>query len=486
MAIENAMQGIKHRIINYSILLGGTIGLLIFIIQNVLTSNQNSDVRLLFDLFAISILWIIWFSRHKISLVIKSSIVISAVFILWAQGIYHIGFLSHNTILFILLPLFLTLAINIRLNILLSILFAVVYICIAFAFTNGYLELDISPSERINDLSQWLIHFLLLAIISFVVIVILNSYKSYFKKLINTLEEKNLELNRHQNHLSKLVEERTKKLNIANTNLSSSNKELEDKNELILKQNTELHNTLNNLKNAQSKLIEAEKMASLGTLTAGVAHEINNPLNYIMGAHVGLSNYFEENGSVSKDETDIFLESIHTGINRVSNIVSGLNQFSRDNDSFDETCNIHSILDNCLAMLQNQLKHRVNLIQNYYPEDIIAKGNVGKLHQVFLNILHNGIQAIEDFGEITINTKIIDDLIQITICDNGVGIKKEHLEKVMEPFFTTKLAGEGSGLGLSICNSIIQNHHGTLVIESEQYVDTKVIITIPKSKEHEQ
>ncbi|MCU4173646.1 ATP-binding protein [Carboxylicivirga sp. N1Y90] len=485
MAKKTAIKDIKHRIIDYSILFGGCAGLLITIIQNILAKEHNPDIRLLIDIVAISTLWIVWYFRHKVSLVLKSLIVITAVFLLWAQGIFHVGFHSHNTMLFILLPLFLTLAINYRLNLLLTILFVAFYIGIAYAFTSDTLRINVDLSERVNSISHWIIHLLILAILSFVIIIILDSYKNYFKKLITKLEKQNLELNKHQKHLNELVEERTNKLNQAYEALSTTNNELEQKNKLINDQNNELKNTLIYLKNTQAKLIESEKMASLGTLTAGVAHEINNPLNYIMGAHVGLSNYFEKYGSNEQDNTDVFLNSIHTGIERVTNIVSGLNQFNRTNSSFNEVCDIHSIIDNCLVMLHNQLKHKIEVIKTYHSETPHIKGNIGKLHQAIFNILNNSIQAINNNGKITIWTSLNPNNIVLKITDNGCGIKAEHLTKVTDPFFTTKPPGKGTGLGLSICYSIIQSHNGTLEITSEPNIETQVIVQLPKENDNE-
>ena len=130
-------------------------------------------------------------------------------------------------------------------------------------------------------------------------------------------------------------------------------------------------------------------MASLGILTSGVAHEINNPLNYLMGAQFGLAKYFEKHETSDKEQTDFLLSSIKTGVERISNIVKGLNQFSRNNERLDESCDLHSILDNCFVMLQSQTINKIAIIKKYSKELFSISGNSGKLHQVFLNILNN-------------------------------------------------------------------------------------------------
>ena len=143
---------------------------------------------------------------------------------------------------------------------------------------------------------------------------------------------------------------------------------------------------LHHLKETQSQLIHAEKMASIGILTAGVAHEINNPLNFIMGGYVDLEEYFTDMGDPPEDVL-FLLNSIKTGISRASTIVNGLNQFSRDQDTYDEVIDIHSIINNCLVMLQSQTKNRIEIHKNFSGKSSTLKGNVGKLHQVFINIL---------------------------------------------------------------------------------------------------
>lgn len=260
--------------------------------------------------------------------------------------------------------------------------------------------------------------------------------------------------------------------------LVQSNKELE----AALKEarrSKELEKALSELKEAQSQLIQQEKLASLGILTAGVAHEINNPLNYILGGYTGLFNYFKRNEHNEAEKVDILLNSIKTGVDKAATIVRGLNQFSRDQDKFDEECDIHNIIDNCLAMLNNQLKHRIEIRKDLTQTPYTLLGNVGKLHQVFLNVLSNAEQAIEGEGFIAIHTYIENKYIHIDITDSGAGMSPFVLNKITEPFFTTKEPGKGTGLGMSIVNNIIQEHKGTLGYISNENEGATIKIKLP-------
>ncbi len=304
--------------------------------------------------------------------------------------------------------------------------------------------------------------------------VTIDEMPHYLITAVDITELKLLEnqLKEYNQQLEIIVNERTEDLQKANMELQNSNREL-------FAQREALEMAIRQLREIQEQLIQSEKMASLGILTAGVAHEVNNPLNYLMGVYVGLQNYFEEHGNNGVKDVDILLDSMQIGIERISNIVKGLNQFSRNSDSLEEMCDIHTIIDNCVAMLHNKLKGKVELTKKYCNNTIVVKGNVGRLHQVFVNLISNALQAIPDKGNITIKSEIIDTKAIIEIIDNGEGIEKENLSRISDPFFTTKAPGEGTGLGLSITQTIVKEHRGKMKFESEVNKGTKVVLSFP-------
>jgi C4-dicarboxylate-specific signal transduction histidine kinase len=300
----------------------------------------------------------------------------------------------------------------------------------------------------------------------------------FLKNHLRKLRLAKTELQNHRNNLQQLVLQKTKDLDLIIENLS-------EKNKIIITQNETLNNTLQDLKNTQSQLLQADKMASLGVLTAGIAHEINNPLNYILGGLTGLENFFNEKETENK-RVKLFLISIKTGIDKISSIVSGLNKLNRNIDTYDEDCDIHEIIENCLLIVSNQLNNRIKINRNYSDKNIIVLGNVGQLHQVFLNILINAIQSINEDGIISIETKLKNEFVYLKISDTGCGINPENISKITEPFFTTKEPGKGTGLGLSISYNIIVQHKGSIEFISQINKGTIVKIVLPlKNKNYE-
>lgn len=291
--------------------------------------------------------------------------------------------------------------------------------------------------------------------------------------------------------------------------LQKANDEVVSINAALESQKEELSATLDHLKKTQSQLVQTAKMASLGKLTAGVAHELNNPINFINGnvsplkrdineiyeiinkydaivENNKLENKFTEVESLKEkynytflvEEINSLLEGINEGATRTSNIVLGLRSFSRlDEDEFIEA-DIHELIESTLTVLKNKTKNRITLHKSYGKIGLI-ECLPSKLNQVFMNILMNGIQAIEGEGDIFITTSVDNGFVKISLRDTGKGIPKEVKKHIFEPFYTTKEVGQGTGLGLSISFGIIQKHNGTIEIESETGEGAEFLISIP-------
>ncbi|HLO70138.1 MAG TPA: 7TM diverse intracellular signaling domain-containing protein [Flavipsychrobacter sp.] len=280
--------------------------------------------------------------------------------------------------------------------------------------------------------------------------------------------------------------------------------------------NEELNKTLKDLKEAEMQLVESEKMASLGQLTAGIAHEINNPINFVTSnvkplkrdvqMVIDMLNQIEEislqDGSVDdkkqkidelkqeydfdylKTEIDYLINGINEGSSRTAEIVKGLRIFSRLDEDDLKKADINEGLESTLVIVNNQLDNRIDVIKQF-SELPLVECYPGKLNQVFMNMISNALHAIksrykEDKGGVlTISTSASDTHVLVSIKDNGTGMDENTKKKLFEPFFTTKDVGEGTGLGLSIAYNTIVKHNGSITVNSELGAGTEFIIEIP-------
>jgi len=273
--------------------------------------------------------------------------------------------------------------------------------------------------------------------------------------------------------------------------------------------NEALHATVTDLRAAQEQLIQAEKMASLGQLTAGIAHEINNPINFVTAnvqplkndladilsiiarydqtiREKGIEDEFLEveqfkmdaNIDLTLKEVNDLLKGIEDGAMRTSEIVKGLRNFSRLDQNVFRKANLNESLESTLTLLHSSYKNRIEITRQFGPIPEVDCFP-GQINQVFMNILSNAIQAIPAEGTIFIRTWQANDMVKISIRDTGTGMKEEVQKKIFDPFFTTKDVGKGTGLGLSISFGIIQKHNGELEVFSKLGEGTEFLILIP-------
>ncbi len=240
----------------------------------------------------------------------------------------------------------------------------------------------------------------------------------------------------------------------------------------------ELQNALKELKETQIQLINSEKMASLGQLVAGVAHEINTPVASIKSNNGIVAKLLDsiEDTELKEMLTDIN-EIDKEAVNRISNIVTSLKKFVRLDEAELQEADINKELDLTLELIRHETKNRIEIIKNY-GEIPAVKCFPNMLNQVFTNILINACQAIEGKGTITITTEYKDKKLIVKIKDTGKGIPQNQLSKIFTAGFTTKSSGIGTGLGLAICSKIIEKHKGEIIANSEIGKGSEFIITI--------
>lgn len=289
---------------------------------------------------------------------------------------------------------------------------------------------------------------------------------------------------------------------------TSMDKKVQERTKELSNKNNELNSAYEELKDAQSLLVHNEKMRSLGELVAGVAHELNNPINFIYGNMVHLKEYTnnlveiiskyeslkgegEEEKykeiNAYKEEVDYeflqedisdLIQSCTDGAERSKQIILQLKDFSRLDQSEIKSINLNESIDSTLNILNSKYKNKVNIVREY--GDIpMFDCFAGQMNQVFMNILDNAAQAVEGTGDVIIRTKTADNNMIIEFEDTGDGMEEDVMEKIFDPFFTTKEVGAGSGMGLSITYKIIKSHNGTINVESELGKGTKFTVKIP-------
>ena len=309
------------------------------------------------------------------------------------------------------------------------------------------------------------------------------------------------------------IEAQKKNVENAKNEINLNLIELDKQKKVIEETNMELNTVLKNLQETQSQLVQSEKMASLGQLTAGVAHEINNPINFV-SANIkplkddladiiqcihkyqqtikdkGLEHEFKEVEQFNEKidlqfalaEVDDLLKGIEEGARRTSEIVKGLRNFSRLDQHDVKKADLIEGIESTLTLLHSTYRDKIVIIKEYgaIPE---IDCYPGQLNQVFMNLLSNAVQAINGPGKIYIKTSLINGFIKISIKDSGPGIQEEIRKKIFDPFFTTKDVGKGTGLGLSISYGIIEKHKGKLEVFSEPGQGAEFVISLPLTQD---
>lgn len=589
LTTNSILKSDKEQIINNAMVFGFFASLVVYLISLCDYFNTGFHISLVTDLIFVVTVGIATIFRTRLSINVKSHIIILGLAIVVLMDVYQWGTMADNKVLLILIPLFSIFSFSMRKTVVIFSLCLLIIAVLGYLHINGYFT--ISQSNQNSTLS-WLIHFAIIVSVSVILFLTLLHFNSTYERMISELkvsnakiaesernyleifnatndvivifdlhcqvidynnsilnildksdlenkenlphrlfdfdeeysyslfqsifneinkneitttdwkirkesdqaiwfsvtlkqvrigendrilavisdinDEKNvaLELEKYKAHLESIIQERTQNLEQVNTEIST--------------QKNELKNTLDKLQSTQDKLIQSEKMASLGLLTSGIAHEINNPLNYIKGGIHGISLHIKNQKELKENESvQGLLVGINDGVNRIVKIINILNQYVHSKDQYHGNCNLNVILENCLVMLNNEILYRITIEKQLDSNIKGFKGNPGKMSQAFLNILTNAIQAIPGEGKILIKSEKVGDNIIITFQDNGEGIPEEVLPNISDPFFTTKVVGEGLGLGLFTVYNVIKEHSGNINFESKVGFGTTITIILP-------
>jgi signal transduction histidine kinase len=294
---------------------------------------------------------------------------------------------------------------------------------------------------------------------------------------------------------------------------------VQERTERLQEQNNTLESTLAELRMAQNQLVQSEKLASIGQLTAGIAHELNNPINFVSSSAQSLRRDFEDVAAILQEverldveggrldeavrelhalvkrldleftmkEIEELLTGIEDGAIRTSEIVKGLRIFSRMDGDAITRADINELLESTLVILRSSLKEEVQLHVDLAPNLETIECQPGKLNQVFMNLITNAAQATKDQEpqdrQVRVRTRMVlegdNSWVQVAITDNGTGMSKEVLDHIFDPFYTTKDVGEGTGLGLSIVKGILDDHHAVLHIDTQPGEGSTFLISFP-------
>jgi two-component system sensor histidine kinase PhcS len=264
----------------------------------------------------------------------------------------------------------------------------------------------------------------------------------------------------------------------------ASRYELDRNRRALASQNLVLEDTLKQLKETELQLVQTEKIVSLGRLSAGIIHEINNPLNFATTGLYVLRNQGQQLAAEKPEEFREVLHDVEEGVERVKNIISDLRTFTHPDSSQHDQVKLNEVVTSSLRFLSNEWRDKVQIDQAV-PADLECLGNRNKLTQVFVNLLQNALDALKNKPAgaeaplIRVAGRREDGKIFITIRDNGEGIEAQNLARIFDPFFTTRDIGKGMGMGLSICYRIIHELKGTISVQSERGKFCEFTIELP-------
>jgi two-component system NtrC family sensor kinase len=340
---------------------------------------------------------------------------------------------------------------------------------------------------------------LIMGMLFIMVLLTIQIGKRWFVRPIERLQQLALSLSNDESYTAVPIDQPVRELALLADSLNHMAERIRRREDALRQKRDELTDLNENLKASQAQLVQSEKMASLGTMAAGVAHEINNPTGFVKNNVAILREYMavflplledyhklaqeqaesdpalikriqarlgDENLDYLLEDVGPLMDDTVEGVERISKIVAGLKSFARVDESEDQVIDLNECIETTLRVVWNELKYKCN-VQKQLGDLPPIIGNPGQMNQVVMNLLVNAAQAIPKQGDITIETAHQGHEVLLRISDTGEGIAPDVLDKIFTPFFTSKEVGKGTGLGLSISHGIVEKHGGSIEVESE-------------------
>ena len=417
---------------------------------------------------------LLFFSKKKFSENQKLIVLILSWVLYFWLAVTSLGFFSTMKWLIILGPVVMVFLLPRIASVIMAGLLSIVFFYSSWNLMAGFKKYLIPPSILLTDIYHWSTDLGTSLICVITIIILITRFKSELNSSISEISQQNEKLKTSQkeidefnSNLEKLIDDQTSDLKKAVDDLAKQNQDLKILNSGIQKYNQEISEATARLKLVQERVVISDKMASLGLLTAGICHEIKNPLNHIHGSSLILENFLKSESAPAPTDQVKLINALNTGVNRIKAIIDSLNQFDYTSSRSGEWVNLVTVVKNCRSILEHLFNSEIDY--EFKTNSVSAEIQISSdlLHQVVLNILQNAVESLPEKGKIHVALLASDDRAIIEISDNGTGIPEELKGQITDPFFSTKSTELHTGLGLYHVQKLMNDVEGKLIIDSE-------------------
>lgn len=414
----------------------------------------------------------VYLFRKSISADLKSIIVVICLTILFITSITGLGFYSPMKLFIVFGAISVTFILPKKWSLLWVVVLGSAYALSAAALIHGVWPYKLEPEYLVTNMPHWLADLSFTLMSGATVIFIISSFRRKLSETSSELDGQNSQLEKNRNEIlrfnsgqEKLISESTQDLAVLVEEYAARNRELKAMNLSVQQQNEKLTAATDRMKFVRGKLVLSDRLTSLGLLTAGVCHEIRNPLNHIQASVTLLEQHFRKSGRFS--DSGKLLDILKNGVLRIKTITDSLNQFDHVSYNTEEYADLVVVVENCQRILRHLFHERIIFRFKHPHKRIRVKLSADVLHQVVLNILRNALESLSEAGEVSVEILVSTERVIVEIMDNGSGIPADSLPLVTEPFFSTKPTDQHTGLGLFHVQKIMSELGGKLTIESD-------------------